>query len=90
MKKNYIEYDYIVCNIGTEEEPAYKAIVPTLDAIIYGDSASELESGIVQMIKIQRRRRKVMPRPDQEKKDDKKVKKIILQMKSSIRQKIAA
>ncbi|MFI3156944.1 MAG: hypothetical protein QX199_12395, partial [Methylococcaceae bacterium] len=61
--KTAIEYDYIVHSIGTKEDPAYEAIVPTLNAIIYGDSAAELESGILQVIEAQRRRQKVMPKP---------------------------
>lgn len=42
-----ILYDYFVHNIGTEIEPAYKAIIPAFgDAVVYGGSLLELEDGI--------------------------------------------
>lgn len=86
--KTAIEYDYIVHSIGTKEEPAYEAIIPTLSAVVYGENAAELESGILQVIDAQRRRLKAMPKPDTKKKNI--GKRFAIQMKSRFQEKLTA
>lgn len=65
-----IRYDYIVHNISEDEIPAYKAIVPSLGCVVYGDNLSELEAGlrlaIEAEIKERRKKRQVIPAPDKE------------------------
>jgi len=53
-----IKYDYIVHNIGSDNEPAYKAVLPAFGAVVYGDNLSELEHGIESVIKQEIRRYK--------------------------------
>ncbi len=64
-----ILYDYFVHNIGTEKEPAYKAIIPAFNnAVVYGGSLLELEDGIVftieEEIKELEKAKKRVPRPE--------------------------
>ena len=65
-----IPYDYIVHNIGSEKEPAYKAFVPALDATVYGANTGELEEGIAETISLEIKRRKkrgvAMPAPERQ------------------------
>lgn len=64
-----ILYDYFVHNIGTEIEPAYKAIIPAFgNAVVYGGSLLELEDGIAftidEEIKALNRAKKPVPEPE--------------------------
>ena len=41
------KYNYLVSFIGSEDDPAYKAIIPAFNnAIVFGDSLEELEDGV--------------------------------------------
>ena len=67
-----IPYDYIVHNIGTAKEPAYKAVVPAINAIVFGDNFQELQEGIIMSIEDETNARKKegqkMPAPERDSK----------------------
>ncbi|MBU4480185.1 type II toxin-antitoxin system HicB family antitoxin [Patescibacteria group bacterium] len=69
MKKNkIIEYDYIVHNISG----AYKAIIPSFNGVVFGESLEEIENGVIFSIEEEIKRRKKhnipIPNPDKESK----------------------
>ncbi len=67
MKTN-IPYKYIVTNIGSAKEPAYKAFVPAINCIVFGGDAKELEDGIRESIDIEikelKRQKLPIPKPE--------------------------
>ena len=68
--KKAIKYDYIVHNISENNTPAYKAVIPSLNGIIFGESLEEVEKGVVlsieEEIKERRKRKIPMPQPDKD------------------------
>ena len=62
-KKSPIEYNYLVHHIDKE---GYKAIVPAINAVVFGDTLTELEEGIRLAIDEERKERGKdnMPTPD--------------------------
>lgn len=66
-----IQYDYIVHNISSDDDVAYKAIIPAFDAVVFGENLAELEAGIALAIdeEIKNRKKqkqKLIPKPDRD------------------------
>jgi predicted HicB family RNase H-like nuclease len=71
MKKNTIEYDYIVHHISDGDSTGYKAIIPAFNSVVFGDNLVELEKGIslavqeeIKARKSARGKKKLIPAPD--------------------------
>ncbi len=71
MKKNTIEYDYIVHHITDGHSQGYKALIPAFNSVVFGDDLVELEKGIALAIEEEIRFRtttqgntKPIPKPD--------------------------
>ncbi len=70
MKTQNIPYDYVVHNISQDGEVAYKAVIPAINGIVFGENLAELEEGIALAIDEEIRARKrrgrkdAIPQPD--------------------------
>jgi len=71
MKKNNIEYDYIVHHISTGSSKGYKAIIPAFNGVVFGDNLVELEKGVALAIEEEirartsvRGKKRTIPEPD--------------------------
>ena len=71
MKKNPIEYDYIVHHIRDGKSVGYKAIIPAFNCVVFGDGLAEIESGVALAIQEELKARinahgkkRVIPEPD--------------------------
>lgn len=59
-----IQYDYYVHSISEDDESAYEAIIPAFDnAVVFGDTLSELEEGIRFTIDSEIKERKKLKKP---------------------------
>lgn|SRR3989338_10687833 len=71
MKKNAIEYDYVVHHISAGNSKGYKAVIPAFNSIVFGENLTELEEGVTLAIeeeikarKAVRGKKKPIPAPD--------------------------
>ena len=58
MKKNTIEYDYIVHHVSIGSSKGYKALIPAFNGVVFGDDLIELEKGVALAIEEEIRARK--------------------------------
>ncbi len=69
MKKQPIEYDYIVHHIIDGKSLGYKAFIPAFNGVVFGENLEEIESGVALAIQEEikartKGKKKAIPKPD--------------------------
>ena len=71
MKKQPIEYDYIVHHIRDGKSIGYKAFIPAFNGVVFGENLMEIESGVALAIQeelkartMARGKKRSIPKPD--------------------------
>ncbi len=90
MKKINIPYTYIIENIGSAKDPAYKAFIPAFQSIVYDDTLEAINEGVAEVISdaIKEKKQQGLPVPPPER-DLHRSGKLVLRVPPSLHSRLA-